>query len=82
MAGKESPMKPRDKMHQHDYMAGMKDQWHGLTDRFKGRGKDAGGALKGNRKMQAEGKADVAKGRMWHLLGDMKESMSHRLHRH
>jgi uncharacterized protein YjbJ (UPF0337 family) len=64
MAGRESPMKPQDTMHQHDYMAGMKDQWHGLTDRLKGHSKYIRGALTGNRKMQAEGKADVAKGRM------------------
>ena len=75
-------MKPRDKMHQHAYMAGMKDQWHGLTDRFKGHSKYIRGTITGNRKMQAKGKAAVAKGRMWHLLGDMKESMSLRLHRH
>lgn len=75
-------MKPRDKMQQQDHMSGMRDHLHGFTDMFKGRAKEAGGGMTGDRKMQAEGKADVAKGRMWHFWGDMKDSMNHVLHRH
>ena len=38
------------------------DRAEGLGDKIKGRAKDAGGAVTGDRGLQAEGRADQAKG--------------------
>jgi uncharacterized protein YjbJ (UPF0337 family) len=49
-----------------------KDQAKGTVQNIKGRVKDAAGALTGDKKTQAEGMADRAKGTLRKKFGDAK----------
>ncbi len=49
----------------------------GAADKTKGAVKDAAGKLTGDRKMQAEGKMDKAKGEAHSLAGDVKDAAKH-----
>jgi uncharacterized protein YjbJ (UPF0337 family) len=46
----------------------------GAADKAKGAIKDAAGKMTGDRKMQAEGKFDKAKGSAHNLAGDVKDA--------
>jgi uncharacterized protein YjbJ (UPF0337 family) len=49
------------------------DRVEGFGDKAKGRMKDAGGALTGNRSLQAEGRADQAKGSLKEKKGLLRK---------
>jgi uncharacterized protein YjbJ (UPF0337 family) len=46
----------------------------GAADKVKGAGKDAAGKVTGDKKLQAEGKFDKAKGSVRNLAGDVKDA--------
>jgi uncharacterized protein YjbJ (UPF0337 family) len=46
----------------------------GAADKVKGAIKDAAGAVTGDKKLQAEGKLDKAKGSAHNLAGDIKDA--------
>jgi uncharacterized protein YjbJ (UPF0337 family) len=45
-------------------------------DRAKGRMKEAGGALTGDKKLKREGRSDQRKGRLKEKKGDLKDLLS------
>ena len=49
------------------------DRVEGLADKAKGRVKDAGGALTGDRSLQAEGRGDQAKGTLKQKKGLLRK---------
>jgi uncharacterized protein YjbJ (UPF0337 family) len=49
------------------------DRVEGLGDKAKGRMKDAGGALTGDRSLQAEGRTDQAKGKLKQKKGLLRK---------
>jgi len=49
----------------------------GTADKAKGAVKDAAGKMTGDRKMQAEGKIDKAKGEAHNMAGDVKDAAKH-----
>jgi uncharacterized protein YjbJ (UPF0337 family) len=49
------------------------DRAEGMADRAKGRVKDAGGALTGDRELQGEGRADQAKGTLKEKKGLLRK---------
>jgi uncharacterized protein YjbJ (UPF0337 family) len=49
------------------------DRVEGFGDRAKGRMKDAGGALTGDRSLQTEGRADQAKGKLKEKKGLLRK---------
>jgi uncharacterized protein YjbJ (UPF0337 family) len=52
-----------------------KDQVAGVARQVKGSVKDAAGRLTGNKKTQAEGKADKIAGKVQKTYGDVKEKI-------
>ncbi len=52
----------------------------GMADKAKGAMKDAAGKVTGDKKMQAEGKFDKAKGEAHKIAGDVKDAA--REHKH
>jgi uncharacterized protein YjbJ (UPF0337 family) len=50
-----------------------KEHIKGMADKAKGSMKDAAGKLMGDKKLQAEGKMDTAKGEAREALGDAKD---------
>jgi uncharacterized protein YjbJ (UPF0337 family) len=52
------------------------DEIKGKAENLKGRLKDAAGALTGNKKTQAEGMADRAKGAIREKVGQIKREVS------
>ena len=53
-----------------------KDELEGKAENLKGRVKDAAGALTGNKKTQAEGLADRARGAVKEKVGKAERSVS------
>jgi uncharacterized protein YjbJ (UPF0337 family) len=51
-----------------------KDEAKGVGNQIKGAVKDAAGALTGNEKLQAEGKADKAAGKLQQKVGEAKDA--------
>lgn len=49
----------------------------GAADKAKGAVKDAAGKLMGDKKLQAEGKFDKAKGEAHEIAGDVKDAARH-----
>lgn len=58
----------------------MIDKQHvkGTIDKLKGEVKDTLGAATGNRKLQASGKVDKAKGVLRSVAGDVKDALKRR----
>ena len=52
------------------------DKNEGAMDRAKGRMKEAGGALTGDKKLKREGRSDQRKGRLKEKKGDLKDLLS------
>lgn len=52
------------------------DRAEGAVDKLKGRAKDAGGALSGDRSLQAEGRRDQAKGTLKEKKGLLRKLFS------
>lgn len=52
------------------------DRAEGAMDKLKGRAKDAGGALSGDRSLQAEGRGDQAKGMLKEKKGLLRKLFS------
>jgi uncharacterized protein YjbJ (UPF0337 family) len=52
-----------------------KEHVKGAADKVKGAIKDAAGKVTGNKKLQAEGKLDKAKGSAHNVAGDVKEAV-------
>jgi len=52
-----------------------KEHIRGAADKAKGSIKDAAGKLTGDKKMQAEGKFDKAKGAAHQAVGDVKDGI-------
>lgn len=52
------------------------DRAEGAADKLKGRVKDAGGALSGDRSLQAEGRRDQAKGTLKEKKGLLRKLFS------
>ena len=56
--------------------SGKDDKDEGAMDRAKGRMKEAGGALTGDKKLKREGRSDQRKGRTKEKKGDLKDLLS------
>ena len=56
--------------------SGKKDKDEGAMDRAKGRIKEAGGALTGDKKPKREGRSDQRRGRAKQKKGDLKDLLS------
>jgi uncharacterized protein YjbJ (UPF0337 family) len=56
--------------------SGKDDKDEGAMDRAKGRMKEAGGALTGDKKLKREGRSDQRKGRAKEKKGDLKDLLS------
>jgi uncharacterized protein YjbJ (UPF0337 family) len=52
----------------------------GRCDKVKGAVKDAAGKMTGDKKLQAEGKIDKAKGEAHKVAGDVKDAARHATH--
>jgi uncharacterized protein YjbJ (UPF0337 family) len=52
-----------------------KDRIKGIGDQAKGAAKDAAGKILGDSKLQAEGKADKAKGKIENAVGGAKDTV-------
>jgi uncharacterized protein YjbJ (UPF0337 family) len=52
------------------------DKDEGAMDRAKGRIKEAGGALTGDKKLKREGRSDQRRGRAKQKKGDLKDILS------
>jgi len=52
------------------------DKNEGATDRAKGRVKEAGGALTGDKDKKSEGRADQRKGKIKEKKGNLKDLLS------
>jgi uncharacterized protein YjbJ (UPF0337 family) len=55
---------------------GKDDKDQGAKDRAKGRIKEAGGALTGDKKLKREGRSDQRKGRAKEKKGDVNDLLS------
>ena len=55
---------------------GREDKNEGAMDRAKGRMKEAGGALTGDKKLKREGRSDQRKGRLKEKKGNLKDLLS------
>jgi uncharacterized protein YjbJ (UPF0337 family) len=55
---------------------GKDDKDQGAKDRAKGRIKEAGGALTGDKKLKREGRSNQRKGRAKEKKGDLKDLLS------
>ena len=55
---------------------GKDDKDEGAKDRAKGRIKEAGGALTGDKKLKREGRSNQRKGRAKEKKGDLKDLLS------
>jgi uncharacterized protein YjbJ (UPF0337 family) len=55
---------------------GKDDKDEGAMDRAKGRIKEAGGALTGDKKLKREGRSDQRRGRAKEKKGDLKDLLS------
>ena len=55
---------------------GRDDKDEGAMDRAKGRIKEAGGALTGDKKLKREGRSDQRRGRAKEKKGDLKDLLS------
>ena len=55
---------------------GKDDKDEGAKDRTKGRIKEAGGALTGDKKLKREGRSNQRKGRAKEKKGDLKDLLS------
>ena len=55
---------------------GKNDKDEGAKDRAKGRIKEAGGALTGDKKLKREGRSNQRKGRAKEKKGDLKDLLS------
>ncbi|HET6282751.1 MAG TPA: CsbD family protein [Polyangia bacterium] len=53
-----------------------KDELKGKAENLKGRAKEAGGALTGNKQTEAEGMAERAKGAVREKVGQVKKEIS------
>lgn len=53
-----------------------KDQFKGKVDNLKGRGKEAVGAVTGNKETEAEGVVERAAGAVREKVGDVKEKLT------
>ena len=56
--------------------SGKDEKDEGAMDRAKGRMKEAGGALTGDKKLKKEGRSDQRKGRTKEKKGDLKDLLS------
>ena len=56
--------------------SGREDKDQGAMDRVKGRMKEAGGSLTGDKKLKREGRSDQRKGRLKEKKGDLKDLLS------
>jgi uncharacterized protein YjbJ (UPF0337 family) len=56
--------------------SGKNEKDEGAMDRAKGRMKEAGGALTGDKKLKREGRSDQRKGRTKEKKGDLKDLLS------
>jgi uncharacterized protein YjbJ (UPF0337 family) len=56
--------------------SGKGDKDEGAMDRAKGRIKEAGGALTGDKKLKREGRSDQRRGRAKQKKGDLKDLLS------
>jgi uncharacterized protein YjbJ (UPF0337 family) len=56
--------------------SGREDKDEGATDRAKGRIKEAGGALTGDKKLKREGRSDQRRGRAKEKKGNLKDLLS------
>jgi uncharacterized protein YjbJ (UPF0337 family) len=56
--------------------SGKEDKDEGAMDRAKGRIKEAGGALTGDKKLKREGRSDQRRGRAKQKKGDLKDLLS------
>lgn len=54
-----------------------KDQVEGRAKEAMGNVKDAAGDMTGNRRLEAEGKADQVEGKVQKTVGDVKEDIKH-----
>ena len=52
-----------------------KDRIQGAAEQVKGKVKEQAGKLTGDQKLQSEGKADKAAGKVQNTLGGMKDSL-------
>jgi uncharacterized protein YjbJ (UPF0337 family) len=55
---------------------GREDKDEGAMDRAKGRIKEAGGALTGDKKLKREGRSDQRRGRAKEKKGNLKDLLS------
>jgi uncharacterized protein YjbJ (UPF0337 family) len=55
---------------------GKDDKDEGAMDKAKGRMKEGGGALTGDKKLKREGRSDQSKGRTKQKKGDLKDLLS------
>jgi uncharacterized protein YjbJ (UPF0337 family) len=56
-----------------------RDQIKGKAENFKGRAKEAVGALTGNKKTEANGALDRAKGALRQKIGEVKRDLSRKV---
>jgi uncharacterized protein YjbJ (UPF0337 family) len=56
--------------------SGKEDKDEGAKDRAKGRIKEAGGALTGDKKLKREGRSDQRRGRAKEKKGNLKDLLS------